>query len=102
MMMAHIGTIRSGRRKTHIVQSELDEEVGRNGLAILEIDEIDRSAWRRVSRPAGLWSLCECGATGHAAENQQTRNGNEKTQSCSDAQITQAHPSLPHSTLYIR
>src|SRR5437764_99666 len=54
MVMSGILLVRASGRNTHALEAEMHGEFGRDGLAVLEVDEVDRSSRCGRRRPARL------------------------------------------------
>src|SRR5580693_3485268 len=95
MVMSGIRLIDAGRCDAHLVQAELDEKRGWNGLAILQIDEVSFSAGGRGRRTVGWLSLRHGVSASRRTEDHHADDACCKTFLSGNKHVTQAHPSLP-------
>jgi len=60
VVMSRIGAIRAGWCDPHLSQAKTNSHLWRNGLAVLEIDEVNRCPFRRGRWAAISSLLCKC------------------------------------------
>ena len=75
VVMAGVFAVGTGGRYAHVAQAEIERGLGRDGGAVLEIDEIDFGARPRRRRAAGLLTVGQHDAARHCGDRQQKRTG---------------------------
>jgi len=101
VMMPGIRFVDPSGRDAHLAQAELDQKLGWDCLAVLEINEIRLGPRRRGRGAALLGDVLGGGTTGRRTQDQQTNNGiDEARQPAGPASDT--HARSPNSTLRIR